>query len=149
MSTAGVFRRRLTTIVKVHRRCFHLTKLKKYSTSAFTGIHFPFGDSLHKAYVGIHFLGLCVPVRIRLALSELNGGCITLSAFYHLCKHNCNLFKLAIRYSSSSNRKQRGMCEITQLNGKDYLLDNNTIGSKSKPHKKRIVTSQHQLVDVV
>ena len=78
-------------------------------------------------------------------LSELNGGCITLSAFYHLCKHNCNLFKLAIRYSSSSNRK-RGMCEITQLNGKDYLLDNNTISSK--PHKKRIVTSQ-QLVDVI
>ena len=78
-------------------------------------------------------------------LSELNGGCITLSAFYHPCKHNCNLFKLAIRYSSSSNRK-RGMCEITQLNGKDYLLDNNTISSK--PHKKRIVTSQ-QLVDVV
>ena len=78
-------------------------------------------------------------------LSELNGGCITLSAFYHLCKHNCNLFNLATRYSSSSNRK-RGMCEITQLNGKDYLLDNNTI--VSKPHKKRIVTSQ-QLVDVV
>ena len=78
-------------------------------------------------------------------LSELNGGCITLSAFYHLCKHNCNLFKLAIRYSSSSNRK-RGMCDITQLNGNDYLFDNNTIGSK--PHKKRIVTSQ-QLVDVV
>ena len=124
---------------------FSLIKMKKYSTSAFTGIHFPFGDSLHKAYVGIHFLGLCVPVRIRLALSELNGGCITLSAFYHLCKHNCNLFKLAIRYSSSSNRK-RGMCDITQLNGNDYLLDNNTI--VSKPHKKRIVTSQ-QLVDVV
>ena len=52
---------------------------------------------------------------------------------------------LARIYSSSPNRK-RGMCQITQLNGKDYLLDNNTIGSK--PHKKRIVTSQ-QLVDVV
>lgn len=46
-------------LVKVHRRCFTLTKLKKYSTSAFTGIHFPFGDSLPRPYVGIHFLEMC------------------------------------------------------------------------------------------
>jgi len=58
MSIISVCRRRLTAIVKVHRRCFTLTKLKKYSTSALTGIHFPFGNSLHKAYVGTHFLGL-------------------------------------------------------------------------------------------
>ena len=37
---------------------FYTNKIEKIFHAAFTGIHFPFGDSLHKAYVGTHFLGL-------------------------------------------------------------------------------------------
>ena len=56
MSTAGVFRRRLTTIVKVHRRCFTLTKLKKYSTRLLRVSIFRSAIALPRPYVGIHFL---------------------------------------------------------------------------------------------
>ena len=48
-------------------------------------------------------------------LGEMNaygGRVITLDAFYHLCQHNCNLFKLATRCINTP-RKKRKICKIS------------------------------------
>ena len=48
-------------------------------------------------------------------LGEMNaygGRVITLNAFYHLCQHNCNLFKLATRCINTPIKKRK-ICKIS------------------------------------
>jgi len=47
-------------------------------------------------------------------LGEMNayGGHVTLNAFFHLCQHNCNLFKLAMKCINTPLKKRK-ICKIS------------------------------------
>ena len=64
-------------------------------------------------------------------------GCITLDAFYNLCLHNCNLFKLATRCRGKPNRKRQSSNKksksISHADREDASVNN------ARPNKRQMV----------
>ena len=63
-------------------------------------------------------------------------GCITLDAFYNLCLHNCNLFKLATGCLGKPNRKRR-----SSNKGKSifHAAKGSASADNTRPNKRQMV----------
>ena len=63
-------------------------------------------------------------------------GCITLDAFYNLCLHNCNLFKLATGCRGKPNRKRR-----SSNKGKSifHAAKGSASADNTRPNKRQMV----------